>query len=91
MFLKEPDGINSLYYSFFKIPRYSRLFEIDAQIKSIITYYKEIMTVFEIKSLKYKLDISKFAIQTAINLHFLTCMQIIMCIHTDYEKSWMGL
>jgi len=30
---------NSLYYLLFKLPRYSRIFEIDNQISEIVEYY----------------------------------------------------
>lgn len=31
--------INTMYYAAFKVPRYSRLFEMDGQIAEILEYY----------------------------------------------------
>ena len=39
LFIFDLDNMNSLYYALFKIPRYSRLFEIDGQIAEILEYY----------------------------------------------------
>ena len=36
------------------------------------------------------LDILQFTLSTTINLHILTCTQIILCIHRDFSESWMG-
>ena len=29
-------------------------------------------------------------LDTFINLHMMTCIQIILCTHRDFDKSWMG-
>ena len=39
MFFFDVSNINTLFYALFKIPRYSRLFEIDGQIAEILEYY----------------------------------------------------
>ena len=31
-----------------------------------------------------------FMLDTMINLHMFTCIQIILCTHRDFSKSWMG-
>ena len=50
--------LKSYYYSCFKIPRYSRLFEMDAQITDILEYYGQSRTVSEIKQMERALDIA---------------------------------
>ena len=74
----------------FKLPRYGRLFEIDNSINEILDYYGATKTVFEIKNLRKRLAIVQFAVETFINLHVLTCSQIILCTHREFENSWMG-
>ena len=37
-----------------------------------------------------KFDILKFTLQTLINLHFLTCSQIVLCKQQNFSESWMG-
>ena len=81
---------NSLYYLMFKIPRYSRLFEIDNQISEILEYYGQTKTVFDIKKMRKSLNIFEFAMQTFINLHMMTCIQIILCKQRNFEASCMG-
>jgi hypothetical protein len=46
--------------------------------------------VFEIKQIEKKFDIFKFVLQTLINLHFLTCSQIVLCKQQNFSESWMG-
>jgi len=36
------------------------------------------------------LTILQFALQTCINLHIMTSTQIILCIHRNFDESWMG-
>ena len=36
-------------------------------------------------------DVFQFILQTLINLHFLTCSQIVLCKMQEFEESWMGL
>ena len=81
---------NSLLYMLFKISRYSRLFELPAQIDEILEYYGDHKTVFEIRNIKYQLNIVLFITDTIINMHIFTCIQIILCTHRNYEESWMG-
>ena len=79
-----------MVYMIFKLPRYGRLFEIDNSINEILEYYGQSKTVFEIKNLRKRLAIIQFAVETLINLHVLTCSQIILCTHREFEMSWMG-
>ena len=74
----------------FKLPRYGRLFEIDNSINEILDFYGQTKTVFEIKNLRKQLSIIQFSVETFINLHIMTCIQIILCTHRDFENSWMG-
>jgi hypothetical protein len=83
-------NMNTLIYCLFKIPRYSRLFEVENQINEIIDYYASSLTVFEINRMKKKLNIMQFILSTFINLHILTCTQIILCSHRDFDNSWMA-
>ena len=81
---------NSLYYLGFKILRYSRLFEIDNQISEILDFYGQSKTVFDIKRMRKQMNILEFGLETFIHLHMMTCIQIILCTHRDFDKSWMG-
>lgn len=40
---------NTMYYSFFKLPRYGRIVEMQNQIGEILEFYGSSKTVFEIK------------------------------------------
>ena len=59
--MSDEGSINALFYGLFKLPRYTRLFEMDGQISEIIEFYKDKKTVFEIKRMQYWLDVTKFA------------------------------
>ena len=48
----------SYWYALFKIPRYSRLLEMDGQISDILDFYGHSKTVFEIKKLERRLEIA---------------------------------
>lgn len=83
--------LNTLHYAIFKVPRYVRLFEIDNQIEEILDYMSSSRTVSEIDTIKRYLSILEFAISTLINLHLLTCLMIMLCLHrSDYSITWMG-
>ena len=71
--------------------RYTRLFEIDNQINEILEFYGQSKTVFDIKRMRKQLNIIEFGLQTFIHLHMMTCIQIILCKHRDFELSWMGV
>lgn len=87
----DTNHLNSLVYAAFKIPRYARLFEIDSQIQEIMEYYGDSWSLYERKSIEPKFDTFKFFTSTSINLHFLTCMMIVICHHRqDWENSWLG-
>ena len=43
---------NSLYYFLFKIPRYTRAFEINNQISEVLEYYGQSKTVFDLKRMR---------------------------------------
>ncbi len=47
--MSDEGSINALFYGLFKLPRYTRLFEMDGQISEIIEFYKDKKPVFEIK------------------------------------------
>ena len=85
------DHLNSLQYAAFKIPRYFRLFEIDSQIQEIMEYYGDSWSLYERKSIEPKFDTFKFFTSTSINLHFLTCMMIVVCHHRMvWLDTWLG-
>ena len=86
----EQENLNTIIYTMFKIPRYTRLFEIDGQIQDILDFYSQTRTVFEVKQMEKSLNVLQFSLSTFINLHILTCIQIALCKHRDFEKSWMG-
>jgi len=73
-----------------KMLRYGRLFEMDTQVKEILDHYGEGKSAVEIKVMEGKFDLLQFLLSIFINLHFLTCSQIILCKHGRYEESWMG-
>lgn len=90
-FLLDLDDTSSLIYTAFKLPRYIRLFQLDTKVNEILEYFADSRTVSQIKTLEGILDILKFSITTLIHLHWLTCMQIVLCQHRhDFENSWMG-
>ena len=82
--------VDTFIYIAFKIPRYTRLFEMDGQIQDILDYYSQILTVFEIKKIEKTLNLMQFVLSTLINLHILTCIQIGLCRHRTFADSWMG-
>ena len=47
----EMSKINTIVYSFFKLPRYLRLFEMDNQIHTITEYYTPRCNVTELKKI----------------------------------------
>ena len=49
MYLLYNDIRNTMYYSFFKLPRYGRIVEMQNQIGEILGFYGSSKTVFEIK------------------------------------------
>lgn len=82
---------SSSVYLLLKCYRYLRKFELDTQIASVLEYYEQFLTVYEIKMLKRNLDITQFTVSTLINLHILTCSMIFICKGRDnFEDSWMG-
>jgi hypothetical protein len=68
-----------MIYAAFKFPRYIRLFEIDSQIEKIVEYFGESRSYQERKSFEHMLEACQFLASTAINLHFFTCMMIVLC------------
>ena len=63
----------------------------DNQIHTITEYYTPRCNVTELKKIQQALDILKFLTTTFINLHLLTCIQIVLCRHREnFEDSWMG-
>ena len=84
------DHIDSLYYFLFKFPRYNMLFDMSHIINRTLEYYLRNWTVFEIKNKVEQFNILQFAIQTFNTLHILTCSQIVLCLHRDFDKSWMA-
>ena len=40
--------------------------------------------------MKRVLDIIQFSLSTSINLHILTCAQIVLSTHREFNKSWMN-
>lgn len=68
------DGnITAYYYALFKIARYGRLFEMDAQISNIIEQQAPTRTVFELKQMEKAFDLFKFILSTCCNLHIMSC------------------
>ena len=55
-----------------KLPRYSRLLEMENSIDEILEYYGQTKTVFDIKRMRKSLGIGQFAIETFVNLHVMT-------------------
>ena len=51
IFFKLLGNRNSVIYGILKFLRYGRLFELDAQVESILDYYGQTRTVFEIKKI----------------------------------------
>ena len=94
-----PDGtdqekyidMSPIMYFLFKIPRYVRIFEMQSQVADILEYYSHVWTVFEIRKMQHNLDILQFTIETIIAIHILTCTMWSLCIHRDYDKSWMAV
>lgn len=87
----ETSTMNTILYSVFKLPRYLRIFEMDDQIDQITEFYRPRCNVTELKKITHALDILKFLATTLINLHLLTCVQIVLCKHrSNFEDSWMG-
>ena len=83
--------MNSLIYAAFKIPRYARLFEIDSQIQEIMEYYADSWSLYEKKSIEPKFDTFKFFTSTGVNLHFLTCMMIVLCHQREnWNDTWLA-
>ena len=89
-FFFEPHKLNSIYYFLFKIPRYNRLFEIGTAANTFLEYYGQNWNVFEVRQVEKKIELYQFMIQTLNMIHLLTCTQIMLCIHRDYSKSWLG-
>lgn len=88
---REDNKITGYYYAVFKIARYSRLFEMDAQITNIIEHQASSKTVFELKQMEKAFDLFKFILSTCCNLHIMSCTQIMLCkSRGDYINSWMG-
>jgi len=61
------------------------MFEFENQITDILEYYGQTKTVNDIKKLESFLSALKFAVETIIYLHIMTCSQIILCTHRDYS------
>ena len=57
LFFPGQAGQNPVYYGAIKIVRYSRLFEMDSQIKEVLEHYGRTRTVFEIKQKERQLNI----------------------------------
>lgn len=85
-------NMNTLVYAAFKLPRYLRMSEMDNQIDEILEVAKSNKRpVSELNRLAHILDILKFFATTMINLHLLTCVQIVLCKHRkDFSETWMG-
>jgi len=90
-FMFNLDELNSIIYFLFKFPRYSRLFEMGASVGIYIDYYGKDWNVFEIKKVEKQSLLIQFFIQTINMIHLLTCSMIMLCIHRDYETSWLWL
>ena len=85
------NDLDSFTFAFFKMPRWLRLFELEQRIDEFVEFFRENKTLSEIKAIRNWLQILQFATTTMINLHILTCMQIVLCMHReDYSKTWMS-
>ena len=78
-------NIKALAIFLLKIPRLNRLFEIDNAIICFVEYYGKDWTVFERKNIKGRLEMLSFTIETCVIVNFLTCCEIMLCTHRDYE------
>ena len=83
-FFFDLDNLNSIYYFFFKFPRFNHLFTMALKINHTIDYYCQSWTVFEVKRVIQKSEIIQFMIQTCNCLHLLTCTQIMLCTHRNF-------
>ena len=81
--------LNSINYFLFKIPRYNRLFEMGTAVNIYLDYYGKNWNVFEIQKVQKQSILIQFFIQTMNMIHLLTCTAIMLCIHREYEKSWL--
>ena len=83
--------MTSFHFAIIKLIRYSRLFEMDSTISDIIEKQAQTKTVYEVKQIERMFDLFKFALTTSVNLHIMSCTQILLCkSRGDYENSWMG-
>ena len=81
----------SYQYAFFKVPRYFRLFELEQRFDEYVEYFRENNTLSETNLIKQWLDLFEFMLSTILNLHLLTCIQIIVCQNSyDFSLTWMG-
>lgn len=89
-FLFNINEMHTMTYLAFKLLRFGRLFEMENQINEILEQYGSTMTRAETQNLRQQMEIWQFIVQTIINLHLLTCIQIALCTYRNFEKSWMG-
>ena len=89
-FFFDLNNLNSIIYFLFKFPRFNHLFTMAMKINKTIEYYCKSWTVFEIKRTVERFDIIQFMIQTCNCLHLLTCTQIMLCTHRNFDDSWMN-
>jgi len=84
-FMLELERLSSIIYFVIKLPRYTRIFEMELQIDEILNYIGDSMTVFQVKKIESNLFIVQFALQTLLTVHLLTCTQIMACTHRNFD------